>query len=392
MKKLLLGTTALIGAVSLAGAAYAGGAPVHSGGAGSSMGGSGLSVSVGGFADFQAGFADQDSAFETGAFSREAKFQNDTEVHISVDGKADNGLKYGAVIELNADTSADADGDGGNADKTYLYLESSAGRVELGSNTGAQNTLAVSAASVARATGGVDGDWYDFVSVGAGYLTTQELPAAEAGEGAAREDANKITYYSPVFSGVQLGVSYAPDEGDSGTAAGFTGENNSNQENAFGLGLNYTGQYDNVGIMASVTGEFSEAEPPAAGAAATIEDTAAWALGLGLTFEGFSVAGSYADWSDSGLAIGAAQDDQNSWSLGAAYETGPFGISVTYLASEGGGATELEFDNLVVGADYQLAPGLVPYVEVSFFDTDDNNAATTDNDGSVVLVGAELSF
>ncbi|MCP5361127.1 MAG: porin [Hyphomicrobiales bacterium] len=371
MKKILLGTSALVSAVALAGSASA----------------NSLDVTVGGFIDFQAGFTDQDSAFETGANSREAKFQNDTEVHVSVDGQADNGLKYGAVIELNADVSADGNGDGGNADKTYIYLESDAGRLELGANTGAQNTMAVSAATIARATGGVDGDWYDFVNTGGTtgtvpFILTQELPGAEAAEGGTREDANKITYYTPRFSGVQLGVSYTPDEGDSGTAAAFTGELNGDNENVFGLGLNYAGEMDGVGLHLSATGEFGNNE------VATTEDLAAYALGAVVSFEGFSLGGSWTDWSDSGLAVGTTNDTQQAWTLGAAYETGPFGVSVTYLDSE---QTSNDFTNLVVGADYQLAPGLVPYVEVSFFDLD-QGGTSVDNDGTVVLVGTELNF
>lgn len=385
MKKILLATSMLVGAVSFAGAANAGGMAAAPAAAPAA---SGLSVNVGGFIDFQAGFADQDSAYEVGANSRDAKFQNDTEIHFSVEGLADNGLKYGAVIELNADVSADADADGGNADKTYLFLESDAGRVEMGANSPVTTTMGVSAATIARATGGVDGDFYDFINLtGGNFITTQELPAAEAAEGGVREDANKISYYSPVFSGFQLGVSYTPDEGDSGTVAGATGSLNGDAENVFDLGLSYAGDFDGFGVSAAAIGEFGESE------AAGIEDTAAWSFGLALDYMGFSVAGSYTDWADSGLATGSTEDSQSSWTLGAAYETGPFGVSVTYLDSEGSnGVASQEFQNLVVGADYTLAPGLVPYVEVSFFDTDDNVAGTADNDGSVILVGTELSF
>jgi hypothetical protein len=371
MKKFLLGTTAMIGAASIAAAAHA----------------EGPSVSVGGQIDFQAGFTDQDSAFETGPSSREYKFQNDTEVHVSVEGQADNGLAYGAVIELEADVNADADGEGTNADKTYIYLESNSGRVELGNNSGAEDTLKVDASTIARATGGIDGDWYDFVNVtpggvsgAAAFVIRPDLPAAHA-RGVA-EDATKITYYSPRFSGVQLGVSFTPDQGDGGTAAGFTGELNGDQENVWGIGASYAGQFENVAVEVSATGEFGDAE------LAGTEDVAAYNLGVVLGFQGFSAAGSYGDWDDSGLATGSSTESDY-WTLGAAYETGPFGVSVTYLESEF--ADTNEFQNVVVGADYQLAAGLVPYVEVSFFEFDQPGAGA-DNDGTVVLVGTELSF
>jgi hypothetical protein len=370
MKKLLLGTTVLFGAAALATSAQA--AP---------------SVSVGGFIDFQAGATDQDAAFETGATaragdSREFKFQNDTEIHVSVTGVSDTGLTYGANIELEADVTGDADNEGLNADKTYIFVESDEmGRVELGNNTDAAAALKVDASSIAVATGGIDGDFYDFANV-AGFQVTPDLPTAAAA--GATEDATKITYFTPKFSGFQGGVSFTPDQGDSGSAAGFTGENGSDFENVFNIGVNYNGTYnDGIEVDASLTGEFGDSESNAT------EDLSAWAAGVSVKMQAWTVAASYADASESGLTVGTANDDQSFWTLGAAYETGPYGVSLTYLDSE---SQDNEFNNIVVGADYKLAPGLVPYVEVSFFDTDDNTAGTADNDGSVVLVGAELSF
>lgn len=367
MKKFLLGTSALVGAVAFASAASA--EPT---------------VSVGGFLDFQAGFTDQDFDATGTVGGRETKFANDTEVNINVQGTADNGLTYGAVIELEADVTADTDGEGLNADKTFLFVESNAGRVELGSNIGAEDALKVDAATIARATGGIDGDWYRFANTTfSTFIIRPDLPTAHAR--GASEDATKITYYSPRFSGVQVGVSYTPDDGNVGTAAAFTTDTDAgDNENVFGLGANYTGQFDQVGVQLSATGAFGESETPAT------EDLSAWALGTVLSYQGFSVAGSFGDWDDSGQAVAAVGDnDQNYWTLGAAYETGPFGVSLTYLDSE---QADNELQNVSVGADYQLAPGLVPYVEVNFFELDQAGTATADNDGTVLLVGTELTF
>lgn len=365
MKKLLLGTTILFGAAAIASSANA--AP---------------SVNLGGFIDFQTGLTNQDSAYETGANSRDFKFQNDTEVHVNVEGKTDRGLVYGATIELEADVSIDGDGEGLNADKTFIYFENDElGRLELGNNEGAESAMKVDASSIAVATGGIDGDFYDFANV-AGYWRTPDHPSATIG--GATDDATKITYYSPRFSGIQGGISFTPDEGDGGSAAGFTGDTGADQESVFGLGVNYEASYsEGVDVRVSLTGEFGSAE------SAAVEDLSSWALGSAVSYQGWSVAASYADMTDSGLASASTNDDQDLWTLGAAYETGPYGVSLTYLDSK---TQNLEFTNVVLGADYKMAPGLVPYVEVSFFDTDDNIAGTSDNDGSVLLVGAELSF
>ncbi len=363
MKKFLLGTTAL-GAFALAASVQA----------------SPLSVKVGGEIDFQASSVDQD--LDAGV--RNVKFANDTEIHVNVEGKSDNGLVYGAVIELEADVSADARGEGQNADKTFIFLETDAGRFELGNNTAAADALSVGADSIAVATGGIDGDWYLYATSTAGFAFLPDLPVAAAR--GVSEDASKITYFTPRFNGFQAGVSYTPDQGDGGTAAGFTGENNGDFENVISAGLSFNGEFENVGVMASVNGEFGDSET------AGTEDLSAYELGLALTFEGFSVAGSWGDHGESGYATGS-NIEADYFTLGAAYDAGNVGLSVTYLNGnvDLGAAGENESQVISVGADYALAPGLTPYIEANFFELDAPGTAS-DNDGTVVLVGSTLSF
>jgi hypothetical protein len=364
----LLGTTALAGVAALVATAASAQNP---------------QVIVGGFADFQAGYTDQD----LDATSRSLLFQNDTEIHVKVDGKADNGLGYGAVVELEADASADADGEGFNSDKTYLFLQGNWGRFELGATKDAAQALKVDASTFASATGGVDGDWYDFVNVPAGYIIAPDLPIAygagsTAGLAGSSEDSTKIVYYSPRFSGFQIGLNYSPDAGNVGTAAGFTADNNGDVENVIGGGINYTGTFSNVGLALSATGETGDAEN------AALEDHTAYAFGGNLSYMGFTFGGSWGDWTDS-LQVSAAPDvDADFWNLGVGYEFGPFSASAQYFDSELGNN---DFDNIIIGADYKLAPGLVPYAEVSIFDFEAPGVAS-DNEGTVFLLGTQLTF
>lgn len=366
MKKFLIGTSALIGAALIAGAAQA----------------EDPKVMVGGVIDFQAGIANDDL---DGA-QRAQGFRNDTEVSFSVHGKADNGLGYGAQIDLEADVTGDADNQGLNASNTYVFLDGSFGRFELGSTAGADETLSVEADNIARGTGGINGDWWYFANTTGNAFITKAALVEEHGSTLVYGDesfynSNKINYYSPRFSGFQLGLSYAPnmdDRGQTVTRSDTTGTWGDVIEAA----LNYEGQWDQLGLAAGLNGQWGDAN--VAGA----EDLAAWNIGAALTYAGFNLAGSYGDWSDS-LGTGT---DSDYYTLGAAYDFGPFGASVTWLDSQidlGGGADN-DFDNLVVGADYSLAPGLTPYIEASFFDAD--AAVGTDNQGSVVIVGTELAF
>ncbi len=371
MKQLLLGTTALFGAAFIAGSAMAE-AP---------------RVSVGGFIDFQAGMVDED--LDTNRSDYE--FRNDTEIHFSIDGKSDNGLGYGAVIELEADVTGDPDGEGLNSDRTFIYLEGGWGRFELGANQGVTRTMSVDAATFARATGGVDGDFYHFINPATfapGFIVRPDLlldhGSPTTGQSGLTEDQNKVVYYSPRFNGFQFGAHFIPDTGDVGNPGlGFSGSNNAGQaENVFGAGLNYSGQFDNVGIVVSAVGETGSAE------AAGQDDYQAYDLGLNLSYMGFTVGGSWGDFEDAFAAPGASFD-ANYWTLGAGYDFGAFGASVTYLDSE---LANNDFQNISVGLDYMLAPGLVPYIEASFFEFDQAGTGGIENDGTVVLLGTELSF
>src|SRR5205085_28011 len=130
------------------------------------------------------------------------------------------GFRYGAVIELEADASPADYEQGFNADKTYLFLETRFGRLEMGANTDAASTLKVDASNFARATGGIHGDWmlipsFPGTTPGAtghaahgNFIVMPALPL-HAMHGAS-EDANKLTYYTPNFSGLQAGFSYSP--------------------------------------------------------------------------------------------------------------------------------------------------------------------------------------
>jgi predicted porin len=383
MKKLLLGSS-MLAAVAFAASAQA----------------DTPKITVGGVIDWQVGVMSDDGD----ANQRNHAFKNDTEINFNVDGKADNGLGYGAVIVLEADVTNDADTQGTNAAETYVYLDGSWGRVQLGSTTGASGALEVDAASIARATGGIDGAWtYYANNLGTtNYIATPDLPLAygihNGGYGnEAQENTNKVTYYTPRFSGFQLGVSYAPDDVNSGQGSIVGGPNRadnravtnglSRAENIWSGGVNYEGTFDQVGVAAAVTAEHGSAET------AGYNDLFGWNAGAKLSYMGFSAAGSYGKWDDSLTLKTSNLDGSDYWTLGGAYEMGPYGVSVTYLNSslDTTAAADNDFENLSIGADYKLAPGLTPYAEVSFYEAD-TNGTTNDNDGHVFLLGTMLNF
>lgn len=406
MKKILLATTALGALVSFSALA------------------DGPVITLGGYADFQVGGPMQRKAYgadDAAVHSRDVHTRTDTEVSIKADGKTENGLGYGAFIDLQADTSANDSRDatnGGHAKRTYIYGETAFGRVELGANGDAANALRVDASTFARATGGIGGDWYHYVDLDNSPSSTTMsrvfyvlpgLPTAVMPEEVTsstatfetRENANKISYYTPRIQGVQVGVSFTPDQDEQGTATGFSSRTTSaltdlqspGFENVWNGGINYQNEFQGTTIEASLTGDLGEAKNVPTGTAQK-DDLQAYALGLSASNSGFTVGGSWAKLDQFGRTKSYDSDGQY-WTVGAAYENGPFGASVGYLDSKIDSSNALgksEFNNLSFGTDYQLAPGLVPYVELSFFDTNDKDASTKDNEGSVLILGTEVSF
>jgi len=388
MNKLLLGTTALVGVAFAAQAALA----------------ETPKVTVGGFSEFQAGIMSDDQD----ANRRNHAFRSDNEISFKVDGKSDAGLGYGAEIWLEADVTNDADTQGTNASKTFLYVEGTWGRFEGGSNLGVDQTLKIDAASIARATGGIDGDWIYFANNTTPniFVAKPDLPlnygytasGVTGGLGdESQENLNKITYYTPRWNGFQAGLSYIPSDQERGqTTTSATRVDNtaavggvSQAENIWVGGINYMGQWDQVSFGLAATGEFGDAE------ASGYEDLSAWTLGAKLGYMGFSLAGSYGDWGDSLRLNTSNIDDTQYWTLGAAYEYGPYGISLTYLSSEYGvtSTTDNEFTSWSLGADYKLAPGLTPYVEFTAYDQDAvGTGIANDNEGHVFLIGSSLNF
>ncbi len=377
MKKILLGTTGLVAVALLATAASA----------------ETPKVTLGGFSDFQSGWTNDDRD----AGVRSNGFRNDNEITVKVDGKTDGGLGYGAQIDLEADTTNDADNQGVNASRTFTYLDGNWGRVELGGNKSVASTMRVDASTLAAATGGINGAWTYFVNAvpttGQGFITTSKLVAEHGSTRSFGDEttynASKVSYYTPKFSGFQAGVSYTPQLADRGQTIARSDTNG--LADVIDLGLGYEGTMGGVKLAASGTYEMADGQGAVTGLVGT-DDVNAWNLGALVGFQGFSLAGSYGSWDDSGTA--GVQADY--WTAGLGYSAGPIGVSATYLASttESTGVSDNEFENIVLGAEYKLAAGLTPYAEVSFYDFDNNGKAATtyDNQGTTFILGTQVAF
>ncbi len=142
-------------------------------------------INIGGFINANAGLRDEDGAFgdnrlpdakiasgsvdeSTGSQNRMTNnpdFANEAEIHIKVAGINEFGMKYGAVIELEANTSTAARNEGFSADKAFIFTESRVGKLELGNNSAVNHKMKVGPETFARGAGGINGKYLEYVNM-----------------------------------------------------------------------------------------------------------------------------------------------------------------------------------------------------------------------------------
>jgi hypothetical protein len=296
---------------------------------------------------------------------------DEAELQLNVAGTADNGLNYGFKIEINANTT-----DTKVADEARLQLSGGWGTLQMGDEDGAEDIMNYGGENLMGATGGFDGDQDDVLIRGANNATSYPTIAGDT------SDSTKLSYFSPRFSGFQVGASLTPNPSLNGDNFKQDGA----FENHYGLGANYDNSFGGVRVRASAV--YSAASSNNAGR----EDIGAYSVGAIVGFGPVSVGANYTDNSDSGAATGSG-DDSTYWDVAASFETGPLYLSVGYLSStyEFGGGGEDTFDNISLTADYSVAPGLGVYAELQMI-SDDPTGTFFDNDATIFIAGANVSF
>lgn len=421
MKKLLVSTTALVSI--MASSAFA---DIDKK----------LDVKLNGNVNIEYGARSQKAGYRSQSLTKNQKnsgFNNGARVSVSATAKADAGYTYGAVAGLMVSGPQKTGKDSSTTDNTYIFLESSLGRVEIGSNYSASKTMGISGGTVARATGGATGDWDNFfgwdyddaqgntysITENANnnnitktnkiFYTSTSLIGDAYGSATTSEQTNKFTYYTPKISGFQLGLSYTPDS-DRNANGSFSDENPGRRtlKNLLNAGLTYSNTFDQITLGLSAIGSTGKA-PKKNKNSAINHNYQGYAFGGSLAYSAFSVSGNWGTMSkkfftyDNRLNSGELGDANITkapkfWSASVAYVQGPFGISASYYNSKS--QNKNKFNAWSVGADYSLAPGITSYAEFTqanakinpSLKSAGNAAPSVKNKGNVFIVGTTLSF
>lgn len=379
MKKVLLGTTALVAAGLMAGPAFAQ-----------------LDLDISGSVDVHFGISDEDLDLNRRAYG----VTTDTTLNFNASGIADNGLEYGSRINVD-----DSDNEF-RIDETWVYLSGTFGEVRFGATDPLASELIYSIPTIGN--GQSDGDFGRYVN----DLTDDEFVFGT--DFLYDGDDNKVVYFGE-FGGITAGFSYSPtSEGvgsdpaqtdndseitvdiDPGPPIVITTELDFDLEDIFSIGANYQGEFNNVSIGVSGGANFGDVEPGTfdiLGVTSAIPggDFTEYGFGGEAGFGAFTIGGF---WITSELDLdNAGELEQDRYGGGVTYSVGPWGFAANALLAEfdlGPGA-EIEDTIYGFGVEYSLADGLTPYADLVFFDHETLDP-TLNNDGSVFLAGITASF
>jgi len=308
--------------------------------------------------------------------------QSDTEIFVGGRSTLSNGIVIGFDVQLegNSDTNANKNLD--QVDESYIFIDGAFGRAIIGSENEASYIMHVGAPAPGATWGANEAYTVNWV------LRPNAVTFNDTTSSFQNGDSQRLTYFTPRFSGLQLGVSYTPNALED--VNGFV-DQRAARANGWSPGLNYTNTLMGIRVAASAGltyyPEIDGAAPTTANGNAIKDYSAGLQLGMGA----FTVGGGYRVIDNN---LGA--NDGSAWSIGGAYQAGPIAVSASYLQSTANGTAVVGDDvvkQTILSAAYTMGPGvdLVGSIfNMSF--KDEGGAATNSNSGSGGVVGIRLMF
>jgi Gram-negative porin len=372
MKKLLLGSTALVvGGVMAAPA----------------MAADPIKMGVGGYYTFYGAAGNIDPTYAlNGTFTsyKGFAFIQEGEIHFIGQTKLDNGTSVGLTVELEAWNPSSATANA-QIDEAFLFAFGDWGRIELGSRDGAGYRMYYGTPSAFIGWGAIqhNHNWVN-ASVQAnnkGYARTMATTIMPTWQ-----DVNRINYFTPRFAGLQIGIGYAPKLNAAATntpgivsgpggGAGICGYNNATNiancptadyawQDLFDVGANYLNKFGDFTVAlygAFAYASFVPGYQPFAGAAnmvtgANLTAWKQWVAGAQFGFAGFTVGGAVG-WDNNGLGgnyYTGVDNDTRFYTAGVMFETGPWQMSAMWAGfynTNGNGSSNVT--NIATGTQAQ---------------------------------------
>lgn len=361
MKKILLGTTALVAATAItSGVAMAE-----------------TAISGGVYQQFGSAF-DSDKNFSEG----EGLGSYQTSSLLFTGGSTlENGMEMSYKIDFSTDNND------GTVDEVTLSLSDSWGTIKLGSDDTASDGMNGGTPAVSYITAN-SGTWSHLVNGTNLYDSTK--PMFLATYSSFLGDTNGIYYYTPDMGGLKLGMSYNTG-GTTNTAVA--------KKDVASIGASYSADMNGATVSAGAGVEHAMGLKAAANNGFGDDTANMYNASLGVSMGGVSVGVAYGstDYSTASSATSTSKVDTETFAAGISYTTGAHTIGLDYVngTSNNGAATSAETDGDIVAVGYamDLGGGVGFDAGVAFIDVAGRNAGNSDDvDATVWGAGLGVSF
>ena len=360
MKKVLLGTTAIVAAGMIASSPASAAEKI--------------SAKVGGYMEQWIGYATVDQSGSTRDIDG-FDIKSDSEIHFTGMTTLYNGIEFGVNVQLEANSNS-----GDQIDESYLIVKGSFGEINLGDENSAMYKMHYSPTDYGISLN--SGDQVDWAAVNGSGITSGGYFRAPYGstyvEPSAANDSTKLTYYTPRVSGFQAGVSYGPNAGAKGTNADIDG--NGKGQGFWEAGVTYKGKTDSMKYeVAAVATHLYDGDDDFGGDG--------WGIGATIGSGAFSASAGYSqnsDWRKN-------NSDQTAWSVGAGYNGGAWTAALVYVDSDldvDNSTNSDEFKSLSLQLGYNLGGGLTTALGIYDMKLKSNGATVNDVTGVIAKIGA----
>lgn len=327
--------------------------------------------------------------------------QSDSEIWFGGRTTLANGIAIGFDVQLEANVSGD------QIDESYLFIDGAFGRLVLGSENAADYIMNYSAPNVGAAAthgfGNQESSLFNWVQRPTNVVLLDTTASGKGSGGGGNvlptggNDQQRVTYYTPRFSGFQAGVSFTPNVNTSTSATASYEDlmgpvdKTRARTNAWSGSVNYVNTIGGIVVNASVGGTYYPSIDNATTAPNNnkIVDTS---YGLQLGYGDFLVGGGYRK-----LDAEGAAEDGTAWGAGVVWTSGPVSLGLNYMESsvEGTVATagKDKFKQTMAVGAYNLGPGidLIGAIFQMKYQ-DETTAAANNNRGSGAAAGVVLRF
>lgn len=323
--------------------------------------------------------------------ARRIDILRDTDVTFSGETLLSNGLTVGALVNADGENQFDVE-------DSYIYASGNWGRISAGMEDGAAFLLQVSAPSADDNVDGLETFVTPFnfstTSLAGTHFETEVSTFGLDYDNDLTAGIDKISYYTPVFSGFQAGVSYTPDVSNFSPASrGISGNSADNQLDEFGsaweTGVRFENNPSDKFSYRIGTG-YTSVDVEQTNGASTVDTYKEWNIGLDFDIGAYGIGAVYTE-NNGGLV---ANGDSKTIVLGADYTVGPvkYGTSWLHNTHEESATEDVKSNRITGGLIYEYGPGLSFRGTISHVAVDASSTLGSDVDGTAVTMGTQILF